>query len=218
EYIEQQYGQNALRDMLRAYADGKQHDDVIRDVLRTEPDVLDREFDAHMRSRFARQLAAIDLESRGAQDGPQVGGEFVAALTGARAALANANYDQAVRLAEHARALFPEYAGPDGPYLLLRDIHLERGDTAAAIAVLRGHVQHRESDYDAHLMLADLFERTGDARGAADVLERAMYIHPYDPEIHQRMARLYGETSQYDKLVRERRALLALNPVNRADA
>jgi Flp pilus assembly protein TadD len=45
-----------------------------------------------------------------------------------------------------------------------------------------------------------------------------MYIHPYDAAVHDRMARLYAATGQHAKAVRERRAVLALNPVNRADA
>jgi tetratricopeptide (TPR) repeat protein len=64
----------------------------------------------------------------------------------------------------------------------------------------------------------DLLARTGDDAGAADVLERAMYIHPYDAAIHDRMAALYAETGRHAKAVRERRAIVALNPVNRADA
>jgi tetratricopeptide (TPR) repeat protein len=51
-----------------------------------------------------------------------------------------------------------------------------------------------------------------------DVLERAMYIHPYDAAVHDRMAALYAATGRHAKAVRERRAILALNPVNRADA
>ncbi|MGH7448992.1 MAG: tetratricopeptide repeat protein, partial [Longimicrobiales bacterium] len=92
------------------------------------------------------------------------------------------------------------------------------GDTAAAVAALRGHVDRRESDYDSHIALAALLERTGDSRGAADMLERAMYIHPYDAAVHERMAGIYAATGQHAKAVRERRAVVALNPVNRAEA
>jgi tetratricopeptide (TPR) repeat protein len=102
--------------------------------------------------------------------------------------------------------------------MLLFEIHSSAGDTAAAVAALRAHVALRESDYDAHIALADLLERTGDEAGAADVLERAMYVHPYDAAVHDRMARLYSATGRHAKAVRERRAIVALNPVNRADA
>ncbi|HEX6307635.1 MAG TPA: tetratricopeptide repeat protein [Longimicrobiales bacterium] len=219
-YIEQQHGERALRDMLRAYADGKTNDQVLRDVLNTEPDAFDRAFAAHLRTTFATQLAALDVPGRGRMESgqAQVGGEFVDALRAARSALDAGRLDEAEQQAGRARSLFPEYAGADGPYLMLRDVHLRAGDTAAAAVALREHVARRESDYDAHIALADLLERLGDARGAADVLERAMYIHPYDAAVHDRMAALYAATGQHAKVVRERRAILALNPVNRADA
>jgi tetratricopeptide (TPR) repeat protein len=45
-----------------------------------------------------------------------------------------------------------------------------------------------------------------------------MYIHPYDAAVHDRMARLYTATGKHAKAVRERHAIVALKPVNRADA
>jgi tetratricopeptide (TPR) repeat protein len=148
----------------------------------------------------------------------QVTGSFIAALRSARAAFDAGDHAAAQREAERARSMYPEYAGDNGPHMMLFEIHSSAGDTAAAVAALGAHVALRESDYDAHITLADLLARTGDDAGAADVLERAMYIHPYDAAIHDRMATLYAETGRHAKAVRERRAIVALNPVNRADA
>ena len=219
EMIEDEYGTNALRDMLRAYGRGATHDQVLRDVLRTEPDAFDAQFGQHLRTRFASQLAAVEVSGSGPHPAAaQVGGPFIETLRAAQAALGAGALDAAVRDAERARDMYPEFAGADGPYVVLHRAHLAAGDTTNAIAALRAHVLRRESDYDSHLELADLLEAAGDARGAADMLERAMYIHPYDAAVHERMAVLYAQTDQHAKAVRERRALLALNPVNRADA
>lgn len=220
ELIEQEYGDRALRDMLRAYGDGRTHDQVLRDVLRTESAAFDAQFDRYLRERFATQLASIDVRRPGAaHTGPmQLEGRFIDALRAAQAAFTAGSMTAAVRDAERARDMYPEFAGADGPYMVLFRAHTTLGDTAAAIEALRAHVTRRESDYDGHIALADLLESVGDARGAADVLERAMYIHPYDAAVHERMAGLYAATRQHEKVVRERRAILALNPVNRADA
>jgi tetratricopeptide (TPR) repeat protein len=148
----------------------------------------------------------------------QLTGRFIDALRAAGAAFEAGDHAAAQREAERARSMYPEYAGDNGPHMLLFKIHSSAGDTAAAVAALNAHVALRESDYDAHIALADLLERTGDEAGAADVLERAMYIHPYDAAVHDRMAMLYAETGRHAKAVRERRAIVALNPVNRADA
>ncbi|HEX2166109.1 MAG TPA: tetratricopeptide repeat protein [Longimicrobiales bacterium] len=220
ELIEREYGAGALRDMLRAYGEGKTHDQVLRDVLRTEPDAFDAQFERYLHARFATQLASIELPRvAAAEAGPvELGGPFMDALRAAQAALSAGALAQAVRDAERAREMYPEFAGAAGPYMVLHRAHMSAGDAAQATEALRAHVERRESDYEAHLLLADLLEATGDARGAADVLERAMYIHPYDAAVHERMARLYSATDRPAKAVRERRAILALNPVNRADA
>ena len=219
EMIEDEHGPRALRDMLRAYGQGAPHDRVLRDVLDTDADALDAQFDRYLRTRFERQLAAVQVSGSAQHPAAaEVGGPFTEALRAAQAALGAGALSAAVREAERAIEMYPEFAGADGPYMVLHRARLASGDTAAAIAALRGHVLRRESDYDAHLALADLLEKAGDLRGAADVLERAMYIHPYDAVVHERMARLYAGTAQHAKAVRERRALLALNPVNRADA
>jgi tetratricopeptide (TPR) repeat protein len=220
EWIEREFGERALRDMLRAYGDGRTHEQVLRDVLRVGSDDLDRRFDAQLRQRFAGQLAAIEVPAGIDMSlGPsQVGGPFVTALRSARAALESGDRAAAIREAERAKALFPEYAGADGPYLMLFEIHRAAGDMRAAAAALNDHVARNERDYDAHIALAALLEEQGDARAAADMLERAQYIHPYDAAVHDRMARLYAQTEQHAKVVRERRAILALAPANRADA
>jgi cellulose synthase operon protein C len=225
ELIEQEHGERALRDMLRAYGRGRTNEQVFREVLRVEMASFDQRFDAHVRRKFARQLGAIEVGGRAtaasephAAGRPVVGGEFVAALTAAGALLEQGQAAEARRQAERAIALFPEYAEGRSPYRLLHRIHMDAGDRRAAADALRGHIDHNETDYDAHIELASLLADIGDGRAAADVLERAMYIYPYDPQVHLKMAELYSATGQHDKVVRERRAILALRPVNRADA
>lgn len=221
EMIESRFGDHALGDMLRAYGDGKTHADVLRDVLHVETDAFDDMFEQHLRERFATQLSALDVPTRAgsrSMEPVQLGGTFMDAIGEAREAFDAGRLDAARAAAERARALYPEYAAVNGPYLLLHAVHMQAGDTAKAIAALRAHVDRRESDYDAHIALADLLEQHGDAAAAADILERAMFIHPYDAAVHGRMARLYSATAQHAKAVRERRAIVALAPVNRADA
>jgi tetratricopeptide (TPR) repeat protein len=45
-----------------------------------------------------------------------------------------------------------------------------------------------------------------------------MYISPYDPAQHVRLASLYARTGNKRGAVRERQAVVALNPVDRAEA
>jgi tetratricopeptide (TPR) repeat protein len=58
----------------------------------------------------------------------------------------------------------------------------------------------------------------GDTARAAASLERAIYVHPYDAAVHQQLAQLYGALRRWPEAVRERRAAVALKPVDMADA
>ena len=54
--------------------------------------------------------------------------------------------------------------------------------------------------------------------GTAQSLELAMYISPYDVDVHTRLAELYAKSGDRAGAVRERRAIVALKPVDIAEA
>jgi tetratricopeptide (TPR) repeat protein len=119
---------------------------------------------------------------------------------------------------ERAKALFPEYAGNDSPRWYLARIHKEKGAFEKAAEELRVVTSANESHYLAHLDLADVLQSLGDPAGAAGMLERSIYIYPFDIGIHSRLAELYTKTGDRKKAVRERRAVVALNPVDKSEA
>lgn len=210
EYIEKEHGWEAIRRMLDAFGDGRTNEQVLRSVLRTEPEELDRRFDAYVRQRFAKQLAAVATTG----DVPP----YVRQLTEARALIEGGRLDQAKRLLQQARDAFPEFAAPGSPYHLLADLHERAGDRAAAAAELERAFSLHDSDYDAMLRAAALRFALGDTARATAALERALYVHPYDPALHAQLADAYTSLRRFEDAVRERRAVLALKPVDAADA
>jgi cellulose synthase operon protein C len=218
EYIEAEHGAAALRRMLQAYRGGSTDEQVMRQVLRTEPAAFDARFHLYLHQRFVTQLAAIDVALNEQGGLTLTGGVFITALRAAARHMENGEPDRALQQVEHARVLFPEYVGQNSPYRLAHRIHLQRGDKRRATDALGQLVDRAHTDYAAHIELADLLEEQGRLADAAAVLERAMYIDPFEPQVHARMAALYSRTGQHHKAVRERRAVVALEPVNRADA
>jgi tetratricopeptide (TPR) repeat protein len=225
EFIEAEWGWDAVLAMLRGYGEEKAQEQVVREALRIDVATLDRRFDAWMRARFAAPLAALRLGREGtipdeatlaARSGDR--GDFLAQLARGRALVAEGKGAEAVPYLERARELFPEYAGPDAPDALLARVHAARGDWPATAAALRRLVARNETSYDAHLALADALERSADTAGAADALERALWISPYEPAVHERLARLAAARDDWRTAVRERRAVVALGPVDRAEA
>jgi tetratricopeptide (TPR) repeat protein len=172
--------------------------------LKVEPAAFDKRFDAYLRERFGEALAGLD--------------EFRARLAQGRAAFERKQYDAALPALERANAIFPQFGGDGSPYWYLAMIYKEKGDTRRAADELGRLVALNETDYRAYLELAELREKLGDAKGAAAALDGAMYINPFEPAAHKRLAELYRAAGEPAKVVRERKALVALDPVDRSDA
>ncbi|HEX5436144.1 MAG TPA: tetratricopeptide repeat protein [Gemmatimonadaceae bacterium] len=224
ELIARDHGTQALVSMLRAYRDGLTAPQVFARVLHTTPDAFDKTFATYLQQRFGERLGIVDaLRLRGdstdaitaerAGDGP-----FADRMRRAVAAFTAGRRDEAFTLFQQARAMFPEYTAGKSAYWYLSQLDEQRGDTAAAIAALKTIVRTNDTQYDAHLELAALLQKTGDTASAAQALEGAMYISPGSADVHKQLAGLYATLGNWPGAVRERRAVLALAPVDRAEA
>ncbi|MDQ3698063.1 MAG: tetratricopeptide repeat protein [Gemmatimonadota bacterium] len=227
ELIERDWGSRAIGEMLRGYNDGHATADVFRRVLKIEPAAFDTRFDAYVHERFAGPLGALrvkgddasprspdELAARADDDA----GDLLAQIARAKQLQDAGRADEAVRYFERAKTLFPEHAAPDGPYWSLARIHKEKGALREAAAELSKQAALAEDDYAANVELAALLDTLGDRAGAAQALERAIYISPYDIGVHARLAELASHLGDRAKAVRERRAVVALGPTDRADA
>jgi tetratricopeptide (TPR) repeat protein len=222
EMIDQEQGTAAIRAMLAGYRDGKTTDQLLRDVLKTEPAAFDARAEAWVRKRFERQLAAVKpLEaprSIAGQQGFTISGDFPDALNQGKQALAAGKTDEAIASLERAKSLFPEYALEDGPYALLARIHTQRGARQEAARELSALTAINDQAIASNLALADLLEGLGDNAGAAAALDRAVWINPFDKTLHDRLAALAAKTGDRRTVIRERQALVALDPVDRVEA
>jgi len=229
EMIEERYGFRVILDILAGYRHGLSTEQVLDRVLGLDPDGFDRAFDAYLQARFAGPLAALsgagpDAEGRPASTDELVSrarhapNDYMAQLAAGRMLVREGRYEEALPFLERAAELFPEYGGHDGPYPLLAEAHRRLGDTRRAAEALERLTRLEDSHYEANLELAGLLESLGDAAGAAAALERAIYVYPFDAALHERLAALYAGLGEWRKVVRERQAILALDPVDRAEA
>ncbi len=226
ELIERDHGFDAIRRMLAGYRDGKDDETVFREVLRTDLAAFDKRFIDYIDQRFGDVLnvirvskpegdsIAFEVERSTGPPGPD---DLIGQLAEGRRLFREGNFEQARPFLERARTLFPDNASGGGPYMMLAEIRRRAGDTAGAIEALRALTALDENAYEPNLMLAELLE-SNDAAGAADALERLIWIHPYEMSLHQRIATLREGLGQWDRAVKARRAIVALRPVDRADA
>lgn len=229
ELIQRDWGDQAIIDMLEAYGTGQGNAAVFRSVLGMEPREFDSVFDRYMRERFTGPLTALqsphleDLQRgmelpmlRRAADRRE--GDFPLQLETGRALVREGNYQDAIPYLERAKALFTEYAAGDSPYWYLAMAYKGLGQPERMVAELEALTAINAGHYQAYLEWAAALEEQGDSSEAAAVLDRAMYVYPFDVDLHARLAALHTGAEQWEGAIRERRAVLALHPVDRAEA
>ncbi len=216
EMVEELKGASALRAMLVAYRDGLETASVFQKVLGLRSEEVDQRFDAWMRIRFAAPLRAV---TPGDGHSP-IGGAFITTMRAAVALVEGtvAQRDSARVLLEQARTMFLTYPGADGPNWYLATLAKDRGDTASAIASLAQITSRNETAWEANMLEADLREQRGDDIGAMAALNRLIWISPYDVSVHVRLATLAAKRADFVLAVRERRAVIAVHPVDLMEA
>ena len=203
EWIEETRGFDSVIRMLRAYGEGQSTEQVLRTGLRMEPEAIDRAFDAWLRQKYPETL-------------PE---QLRAEMEGAQEAMGAGNTAEAQRRLERAAELMPTWGEPgQSPLAVLAAMHERAGNNRAAATALTRLTAVNENAYAENLKLAELLTGLGDTRGAAAALERAIYMYPYDISLHSRLAEAYGTLGDRPRAVRERAAVVALKPVDEAEA
>ena len=87
-----------------------------------------------------------------------------------------------------------------------------------AAAALHALGERSETAYAERLEEAATRRLLRDLDGEAAALAKSLEVYPYDPEVHEDLAALYEEIGDNRGVVRERTAVLALDPADRAQA
>ena len=228
DLIEQRHGFDAILAFLDGYRDGKGTEELFREVLGVPVEEFDETFDDHIRTRFREPLAG--LAEMGEAPGPNAGlqaltdharahpGDLLARLRLGSALLREGRLDAAEGELQAALRIFPDHSGPGSPYALLARIHRERGELESAAAALARLNGISESTYQTRLDQAAILQELGRPEEAARVLDDAVLVWPYDLDLHRRLADLHAELGDHEGAIRERRAVVALDPPDKAEA
>ena len=227
EFIDQRWGFDVIRASLNAYRHAEDPDSVLLEQLQMDSDALDAAFDEYLRNRFATALAALDEDSGAGEPASpadpagvdtELPDKYFAQLEAGKLLYENGDLELAEQFLQRAQRLFPEYAGDDSSYWLLATLYLRQEKFREAEDQLARMVAINSEHYPAQLELARLRMRRDDHAGAIEALQGAIYIYPYDAQAHADLAELQAGLGNWELAARERRALLALDPVDRAEA
>ena len=230
EFIESRWGFDVIRETLNAFGDSKSPDTELPARLQLDAAALDAAFDAYLRDRYASALQALSNQVEPGQSmslsidpdqvtrDTEVPDQYYDQLKLGNLMLEQDKLDLAELFLDRAQQLFPEYAGADSSYWLLAQLYQRQGRNELAEQQLTSMTAINAEHLEAYLQLAGLRARRGDHGGAAAALEAAIYIYPYELELHRTLALHQASLGDWGKVVRERRALLALDPVDKAEA
>jgi tetratricopeptide (TPR) repeat protein len=226
DFIDARWGFTVIRDMLGRYAQGETTPAAVQGVLDLTMDELDEAFDAYFRKRFATALAALPERSLGkvpmerifAMVAKQFPNDYQVQMSAAAAAWNMRDMAHAEKYLLRAQELFPEYAGEDSAYWYLAEIYRQREDLENASQQLARMVAINADHYKAHVMLGGMLKVLGKNENAAEILARAIYIYPFNPPLHEELAALYEELENWPLAARARESVLALAPVDMAEA
>lgn len=233
EHIEARYGIDGLRKLLKAYSTGAATPDAFQTALGRSVDQVDEEFQAALKTTLAKPLAGFQgSPAAGSSDRPppqetrstlqarlaKNDSDFLAHLSLGRLNHRENRDDEALTHFERAAQIWPESAGEESPYFAIAEIKQAQGDQDGAIAALRSLVARNENTDTARSQLSTLLEAKGRTEEALGVLDSAVFIYPFDPKLHERRALLATRLQRANAVREARRALVELNPVDKAEA
>jgi tetratricopeptide (TPR) repeat protein len=214
EMIFAERGAEAFRSMLAGYAEGLDTPAIFQRVFGTSMDAFDSRFDAWLKQRYAQPLRFIvDGEGPGMPKG-----QFVELVKRGTELSEAGNLDSARKIFELAQPMFPEYAGINGPAWHLANIKRKAGDLRGALEQITKITRANEVSWEANRLETEIREAMNDFAGAADAIERQLWVVPYEATLHAHLAELATRAGQHTRAIRERQAVLALNPADRLDA
>lgn len=211
EMIEKEHGIDGVRRMLAAYADGKSSEQVFRSVLGLQPQDIDAKFTEYLRERFSKELSALTAIAMG--DSP-----LQRAMERVRDMRAKGDTKGAIEELLRAKALAPKLAGDGSPAAQLAELYEQTGDNRSALRELLDVTAVDENAYRSNLKLASIARSLGDSSSAIAALDRSMYMHPYEAAPHMDLAALSEGRRDFERAVRERRAVVALDPADPLEA
>lgn len=230
EHLVTEFGDEALHQLLRAYGEGLDSDAALKSAMNTDFQKLQVTFDFFLDKRYGAMRKAlitekgVDLQrmplpalKEYVEKHPE---SFPAHMALGTALRRSGAQDEAIPVLEKAAALVPLSRGLGSPHAQIAQIAAAKKDTARAIAALREVVKYDFDNLDAARQLVDLLQETGVKESAQlePVYQRIVAIDPFDQAAHTALGQFAMQRRDFDTASREFRAVLALNPVDRAAA
>ncbi len=196
-FIAEQWGDQVLAAMLRAYRDRLNSREVIETVLDIRAAVFDRQFDSWLKERFGPVLDQYDEWTRVKQS---IG-----------SAMGERNWPQVVALSNRSLAIYPTDTEGRSPWIAKALALRELGDAEGERQALEDYYRYRGYDPDMLSRLVQVQLDQGDRESALEVQRALRFVTPHLESLHQGLASNYLATGRAEEAIREYNILLAMD-------
>jgi tetratricopeptide (TPR) repeat protein len=227
DFLVERFGLPALRGLLDDLGSGVSINTALPRWSKMSLEQLDREF-----AGFARERAQTVAPGASWEEIDLPADANSAALTGwlekhpksfegrrRRAAqwVVEQKWQDAKEALNELKALYPEYVGPDNPYLLLAIVYRRLSDSAGEQRVLEELAMRDGDAITAYLRLMELNQASGDWRGVAKNAQRFLAVNPLVPTPHRQLARAAERLGERDVALAAYRAVALLDDTDPAE-
>ena len=228
-FLVERHGQEALRVMLRAFADGADVESALRNATGSGLADLQTAFNARLEQRYGalgralRRPDGVVMPNGGSVAAWQAlaaqhRGSYLVQMAAGDALAAAGAREPAIAAYERAAALVPIAIGPNSPRARIAELAARGGDFGRALRELSSLVAADHTNIEAARQLAQVAKRLGDTAATALAFERIVVIDPFDSAAHTALGRIAVERRDAALAMREFRAALAAGPVDPAPA
>ena len=204
DYIQGRWGADKLLEMVHSFAAKQTTAATIQQDLKMTPEEFDKEFQDWVYKGDGQVAAHFD--------------EWRTKLKDIVEQAKNHNYDVVLKEGPEVVQLYPQYIYAANAYQFIAEADLAKDNKQAAAAILTDYEKMGGRDPDLLKKLASLEEALGSPKEAAATLERINYIYPEDPQLHERLGKLWLAQQNYPGAIREYSAVVALHPLDKASA
>lgn len=205
DFVKQKWGDDKLLAMAHSFGNLETTAQVVQQDLGLAPAEFDKEYLAWMDAQYGAEAAHFD--------------EWRGKLKALAAAWERKQYDTVLAQGPALIAMYPQYVGNANVYEMEADADHAKADAKAEAAALTAYEHEGGENPDLLKRLAALESAAGEKEGAAATLERINYIYPVkDEDLHRRLGNLLYGLKHYDGAIREYKALVASQPVDKAGA
>jgi tetratricopeptide (TPR) repeat protein len=202
DYIGKRWSETKLLDMAKEFAKNRPTVDVIRDQLKMEPEVFDKDFMAEIDKETSKTVAGFPEWTKEVREINQLAKD--------------GKNDDVIAKGRQIEGLYPDYVEAGNVYTFIANACIKKGDKACAMDELGRYNRIGGRDSDTVKQYATLLEEAGKTKEAAAALERLNYIYPLDTNLHERLGGLLLKINDYPGAVLEYQALVEMHPIDMA--